>query len=215
VILRDFQICAPGGDVVRSKVANNRLFPIYEAVRLDLKQRRPQAPFVKICVTLVDPSFTSTPIVTNCLNICEVSVPVSRAVLFSDSIELHQLISATAQGLRAIADVVGFEDPEMEGVLERCRTSDPPCAHVFTALTKHSRRGVQCETWFVARPHHSAVEVRISHSDWHRIDSVRVADGPLWLEHDFPARHARIANNRYELLDLERSVLASVSLARP
>jgi len=215
VILRDFQICSPPALLDRERELNHKLFPLYEAVRLDLKMRRPVAPFQKIAVSFVDATLVQELRVTSCLGICEVSVPVDVEHVLSASSDLPGLVSLVTRGLEAIADAEGFRDPVIAALLQRCGSSDPPCSHPLASLTRMSRSNVRCESWFVARPGHSAVEVRLSSVDWSRALRVREAAGPLWLEDDFPVRTSRIRHNRYQLLDAERLVLAEVPLSPP
>lgn len=99
--------------------------------------------------------------------------------------------------------------PRVIQALERCGRSESPCSHLFSSLTKSSRNGVVCQTWFVARPGWSAVELRISIADAMRIVRVQEVDGPLWLEDDFPISFARIRGGRYELLDRTREVISA------
>jgi hypothetical protein len=213
MILRDFQISSPPALLDRERELNHKLFPLYEAVRLDLKLRRPVAPFQKIAVSFVDATHVRELRVSSGLGICEVSVPVNVEQVLSASSDLPGLVSLVVRGLEAIAHAEGFSDPMIVAVLQRCSRSDPPCSHLLVSLTKSSPSNVRCETWFVARPGHSAVEVRLWTADWSRTLRVREAGGPLWLEDDFPVRTSRIRHNRYELLDAKRLVLAEVPLS--
>ena len=211
MILRDFQIRSPPALLDRERELNHRLFPLYEAVRLDLRGRRPKAPFRKIVVTLVDKTRISECRVMNCLGICEVSVPVDVELVLSS--DLPSLVPLVIRGLEVIASSEGFSDPAIATALTRSGISDPPCSHIFGALTKTALGHIHCETWFVARPGHSAVEVRFSAAGTIRAVKVREANGPLWIEDDFPVRASRIDNERYLLLDRERQILAEVHIS--
>jgi hypothetical protein len=212
VILRDFQIMSPPALADREREFNHRLFPLYEAVRLDLKARRPKAPFQKIVVSFANVNTCPDVFVMNCLGICQVRVPVEVEEVLSSSYDIHRIVAHVERGLEAIARTEGFSDPAIMTVLNRSSDSDPPCSHLLASLTRKAKGPVQCETWFLARSGHSAVEVRVVGAGWERQVRVRETAGPLFLEDDFPVRSARIRDDRYDLLDRDRGILASVDL---
>ena len=214
MILRDFQISPPALPTGDRRDVNLWLFPLYEAVRLDLKVRRPSAPFQKTVVSLTDERIHPSANVTKALSICEVFVPVEIPRLLSTSERLHVSIDAAVRGLKVVADSQGFDTSELVRRIERCSRSNPPCAHQFEGLARiHKASGVRCETWFTAGPGHSVVQMRfIAPNEQQHTVEVRAIDGPLYVEDDFPVRESRIRNERYELLGANREVLADVSI---
>ena len=211
MILRDFQIyAAPSAS---DYAINLSTFPIYEAVRLDLKSRKPTAPFVKIVVRLSDSSTVSRAFVTVALAICEVTLPVDLPRLAARLPAVPDIVDAAVAGLAAIRVETGFHDPGILAALERCRAQDPPCSHVFGKLVRQARSGVRCEPVLVARAGHTSLEVRfLGDERVLRADVVVDSKGPLFLEDDFPMRKSRVRGSTFELLDAAGRVLHALTI---
>jgi hypothetical protein len=99
MILRDFQICAAPN--AHDYAINAATFPIYEAVRLDLKRRRPTAPFNKIVIGLRDPSAFSRTFVVVALGICEAFVPLDLKHLAAVLPAVPEILDAIETDVRA------------------------------------------------------------------------------------------------------------------
>jgi hypothetical protein len=211
MILRDFQIYASPN--VHDYAINVAAFPIYEAVRLDLKRRRPRAPFVKIVIRLANSAAFAETFVMVALAICEVTVPVDMTRLAAALPAVPEILAVADDGLAAIRAETGFCDPAIHDALQRCREQDPPCSHVFDRLVRVTRSGIRCEPVLLARAGVTRVEVRFLGGErLLRADLVADAKGPLWLEDSFPMRRVRIRGAAFELLDATGAILCSLPI---
>ncbi len=211
MILRDFQIyAAPGAHEYSINVAT---FPIYEAARLDLKRRKPTAPFVKIGVRLADSSSWPRTHVMVALGICQVTLPVDVNRLAAALPAVAEIVDGTRAGLAAVRAETGFHDPAILVTLERCRSHDPPCRHVFDKFVRVTRSGIRCEPILLASAGHTRLEVRfLNGEDLLRADVVVDAKGPLFLEDDFPVRKSRVRGAAFELLDATGRILRALPI---
>jgi hypothetical protein len=200
VILRDFQISA-AGDSTQQRSLNWAAFPVAEAVRLDLKQRRPEAPFAKIQVTL-GPDFDLEPRLHVALGICEVFVRVDLDRLVADLPATRSFVDLARSAMEVVGAHAGFLDPGINAVLTQCCEQVPPCQQRLDRLTRTTRDGIRCETWFVAEYGRSRVEARFFAGEVEMLRS-RLAEqvGPVILEHWFPVARSRGSAGRDELLD--------------
>jgi len=213
MILRDFQIYTrPFGDHERQYAINVAAFPIYEAVRLDLKRRRPTAPFKKIVITLVDKTLARGP-VTNALGICEAPVLVDVEALFAALPAVHELVAAAREGLTEVARATGFQNEGILSALDLCLEHDPPCLVLLERLSRITRAKTHCDVYFLARAGETRVEVRFT-----RLGAelgrtvVKRSTTPLFLEDELPVRRSRLRDNFFELLASDYTLLASVAI---
>ncbi|MFO1030066.1 MAG: hypothetical protein U1F60_03215 [Planctomycetota bacterium] len=211
MILRDFQLWL-GDQHPQQRAINWAAFPIAEAARLDLKRRRPRAPFAKICISLRDDQDLQ-PHAVQLLSICEARLPVDADLLAHESPATSRLVDLAFLGLDVVAAQLGFRDPDLASVLADCRSHDFPCRHRFDRLTRKSRSGTRCETWFMAAYGRSRLEVRFL-QDGHEPVRAMVAteDGPMFLEDRFPVASSRLHHDRYQLLDRTGGLLAEIRL---
>jgi hypothetical protein len=197
--LRDFQISASVHP--KQRHLNWGAFPVAEAVRLDLKRRRPQAPFAKIVVTLGhDFELDPRPVIT--LGICEVFLRVDLDGLAAELPATRSFVGLAQSALAVIGAHAGFVDPAIHEVLAACCEQVPPCQQRLDRLTRTTRDGIRCETWFVAEYGLSRVEARFFAGGVEVLRS-RLAEqvGPVILEYWFPVARSRVSAGRYELLD--------------
>lgn len=211
MILRDFQISS-AGDSTQQRALNWAAFPVAEAVRLDLKQRRPEAPFAKIQVTL-GPDFDLEPRPHVALGICEVFLRVDLDRLAAELPATRSFVDLTLSAMKVIGAHAGFLDPGIGAVLTKCCEQVPPCQQRLDRLTRTTRDGIRCETWFVAEYGLSRVEARFFAGEV-EILRASVFDhvGPLILEWSFPVARSRVGSGRYELLDRSGGLLAEAQL---
>jgi hypothetical protein len=213
VILSDFQISPALSQSIENRALSLYAFPLYEAVRLALRQRRQQAPFRKIVLTLRDAKTYPDTLVGVALSICEALVPVDAEHLLIASTRWETLVDAATRGLKVVHNQTGYDTRDLLSCIERSGRSDPPCAFQFDKLARFDRASdIRAETWFLARPGHSAISVRLVASQGSQEVAVCTRDGPLWIEDDFPVRSARMRGGHYELLDARRKVIASVPI---
>jgi len=151
MILRDFQVhCCPAWDLAGS--FNRAAFPVYEAVRLDLRPRRLSALFKKIVITLVDDATIEASRVCVALNICEALVPINRQMLSDAMSAVANVVALARRGLRAIELSQGFADAGIDQSLEQCLYRNPPCLYRFARLGRTSRAGCDAKLNFLQRP---------------------------------------------------------------
>jgi len=174
---------------------------VAEAVRLDLKRRRMQAPFAKILVTLGhDFELDPRPIVS--LGICEVFMRVDLDQLAAELPATRSFVDLARSALAVIGAHAGFVDPAIDEVLETCCEQVPPCQQRLDRLTRTTRDGIRCETWFVAEYGLSRVEARFFVGGAEVLRSRLVEEvGPVILEYWLPVARSRVSAGRYELLD--------------
>ncbi len=211
--LVDFQVYIPSA-TADWKAANHSLFPVYEAVRLWLKDRKLEAPFKKIVVTLKDQQHSKQwhGKTTVALGICEVTEGVDFGELLARHRDVTWTVSLTCQGLDHIAAATGWKDDSLRSWAASIATTRPPCAHRFSKLHR-SHRGTACDCWFEADVDHSAVRVRCTLPGG-KVQEATVGEkaGPLFLEDDFPVAKSRFDAGAYVLLDRHDRELARVTV---
>jgi hypothetical protein len=211
MILRDFQLWLSNqGQRVSINAA---AYPISAAVRFDLRRRRPVAPFVKICLTMREAPVGDRSVIV-ALGTCECFLQVDAAALAAEVSMTDRLVDIALAGLDAIERQVGFRDREIDPVLAACRSHSPPCQHRLDKLTRTSRTGRRCETWFLAGVEQAMLEVRVNDGEREVLRKVVHTVAPPWLiESEFPVKQAKLTATSYSLIDHSGGVLAEVPLS--
>jgi hypothetical protein len=199
----------------QEKTLNGGLFPVYEAVRLWLKERMIVAPFRKIVISLEDHLLAAKRhgSLTVALGICK----VTEAVCAEDFLSRHGDHTWTCHrvldGLEHISSGLGWRCEELVSHVQQISGKAPPCSHRFARLCRLARNGVACEVLLEADVGTSIVKVRFSAHGRVAIEVVVASrPGPLWVEDDYPVAAARIDKGHFLLLAKDRSVLARVAI---
>jgi hypothetical protein len=214
VIWSDIQILLLGGYLTQDETrsVNEAAFPIYERLRISLREQRPRAPFRKLVIEL---SPTLTVLVRDAIGICEVEVPSRPPVLLATLPAVPLLVSAAQIGLGAVAARYQVSVSGLLSTLAEIRAGSPPCSYRLPKLSRKARSGERVETWFLSEFGSSRVEVRVFSTDpVPEVTRVALINGPLFLEDHFPVAKARIRTGFYELLDRDGAVLAATKLTR-
>ena len=147
------------------------------------------------------------------LGICEVFVRVDLDRLAAELPATRSFVDLTRSAMDVVGAHAGFLDPGIGAVLTKCCEQVPPCQQRLDRLTRTTRDGIRCETWFVAEYGRSRVEARFFAGEV-EILRASVFDhvGPLILEWSFPVARSRVGSGRYELLDRSGGLLAEAQL---
>ncbi|EKQ84260.1 hypothetical protein [Leptospira kirschneri] len=214
--LIDFQIYVrPAGLAqIEQKSCNEALFPVFEAIRLWLRERNVSAPFRKIAVSIADHSIAQEwhGDVSVALNVCEVTEACDIRLV---RLKVHDYLWVSNLVLEALEHIrleTGWDNVELRDVLGHIGTQSPPCAHLFDKLRKIDRKtGIVCDVWLVAVYKSTSVMTRFSY-EGKQIGEIIVAHkpGPLYIEDDLPVAATAIVKRSFVLLDRNRQPLASV-----
>jgi hypothetical protein len=202
--LVDFQALLQAPHLPREVVfeANASFFPVFESVRLWLKENKVEAPFRKVVVTATDERVSQQwhGSVTNVLGICEVTLGIDISSILEGSSRIPAMVSVIELGLRCVAASTAWRSEPLSSHLGRMRGSNPPCAHRFASLHREWR-GVGCDALFQADVGRSAVIVQFTDPTGPVGEHTLIEkDGPLYLEDDFPLVASRVARGEYVLV---------------
>lgn len=212
MILRDFQILLGPLPLPSDakRLANFRLFPVYEAARLWLKEHRTEAPFCKVAVQL-EREYAA--VVS--LNVCHAHAAVDVHSITSDVESVSWIVERVLHGLRTIHTDVGWRNKALEDFIGTLPTSHPTCHHRFARLRRQTRDGkTTCDLWLDAEGIQSKLVARFTTPAGVTAITVKATDEPLFLEDEFPVASAILEDNRYVLRDKDRRVLFSTPLPR-
>ncbi|EMO00169.1 hypothetical protein LEP1GSC112_1769 [Leptospira interrogans serovar Pomona str. UT364] len=214
--LIDFQIhVRPAGLAqIEQKSCNEALFPVFEAIRLWLRERNISAPFRKIVVSIADYSVAQEwhGDVSVALSICEVT---EACDINQVHLKVHDYIWVSTLVLEALEHIrleTGWDNVELRNILGHIGTQSPPCAHLFGKLRKIDRKtGIVCDVWLVAAYKSTSVMTRFSYEGKQIGEIILVhKPGPLYIEDDLPVATTAIVKHSFVLLDRNRQPLASV-----
>lgn len=222
--LVDFQVSfgvAAGGPSTGTRTADQAAFPIYEAIRLWLKERKVEAPFRTIVVSVTDvvwaekmhgPNWGELRRASSVLSICEVYVIVANPIEKGCAGDPRWLGDLVLDGLRRIDEELSWRNGELDEQVDRVARARPPCAHRFAKLHR-KHRGTACDLWFIAEAGRSQVKARFTLSGGH-VEEVVLAEAhePLYLEDDFPVRSVVVKDGVYIPRDREKRELAHVPI---
>lgn len=215
--LVDFQVSVrPAGlSMNQQKEINEWLFPVYEAVRLWLKEQKVLAPFKKIVVSLADrrvsEQWHGKAMVA--LGICEVTEAVGIDDLTRYRGEHGWTCQRILDALEHVASTVGWNCQDLVSLVHQIATQRPPCFHRFPGLSKRDKTGLICDVILEADVGATAVKVQFT-DDRSQTTHVMVTSrpGPLFIEDDFPVMTTKIDNGTFVLLGRGKQVLAQVRI---
>ncbi len=216
--LVDFQIYVrpPGLTQDQEQKLNEAVFPIFEAVRLRVKEEAIVAPFRKILVSIEDRTTAAQwhgkPSVA--LGICEVTQACDIQALVQHCPDFCAYSTMAIESLAHIAGSLGWRNESLEDTLRRTAVENPPCSHRFGKLQKiHKKTGIVCDVFFFAGHQFSSVSTCFTDGD-RRIQNVVVYEkpGPVYMEDDFPVVSSAITGSDFALLDRTKRTLASVPI---
>jgi hypothetical protein len=215
--LVDFQVSArPAGlSLDQQKAVNEGVFPVYEALRLWLKERRIAAPFKKVLVSLADRRTSEKwhGNVMTALGVCEVTEAVQVEDLLQNRGQHGWTCSRILDALAHISSGAGWQNEELTSLVQDLSRRKPPCSHHFSGLSKREKNGLLCEVVLEADVDTTQVKVQFS-AGGQPIGEVVVASrpGPLFMEDDFPVTAARIEHGHFLLVAKDKTILARVPL---
>lgn len=215
--LVDFQVSVrPSGlSLEQQKAVNEGVFPVYEALRLWLKEQKVVAPFKKVLVSLSDRRTSEKwhGKVMLALGICEVTEAVSLEELLQNQGQHGWTCLRILDALNHISSEAGWRNEDLVSLVQQVSLRKPPCSHHFSKLGKQHKNGVLCEVVLEADVGATGVKVQFS-AEGQKISEIVVASrpGPLFMEDDFPVVATRIDGEHFVLLAKDKTVLAWVPL---
>lgn len=217
--LVDLQVSArPAGlSLDQQKAVDESVFPVYEALRLWLKEQRIVAPFKKVLVSLADRRASEKwhGKVMMALGICEVTEAIPLDDLLQNRGQHSWTCSRILDALGHISSQTGWQNKDLTSLVQRLSLRTPPCSHHFSGFSKREKSGVLCEVVLEADVGITEVKVQFS-LEGQTIDEAVVASrpGPLFMEDDFPVAATRIEGGHFLLVAKDRTVLARVPIPR-
>lgn len=206
--LIDFQACVCGDFeskflIEELKTVNHACFPIYESLRLWLKEHKVQAPFRKIVVELRDSTTSSDwhGRASNILGICEVNEAVDPEALKLCGQDTEWIAARVIKGLEHIKAEIGWSDDGLREHAETVACAHPPCSHIFKKLRKRFS-GTICDVWLVADVGHTIIKASFTLPNGESMEVVLAeANRPIFLEDDYWIKSAEVLNGHYVLRD--------------
>lgn len=206
----DFQILVGAFAGHEQRALNEAAFAWFEPLRLRLRDRRVNAPFRKIVVSLRDVSFAHWEgHVSNAAGVCEVIAIVESDGLGAKISDPRWMAHVVERSLQNVAQATGWRDAELESAVRELGQTPWPLVHLFLSMACVDRRtGTRCVPWLSTRPGHTELGVRIGQRDV----PLRATAGPLYLEDEFPMAKGVIRDGSYVLLNGSGLSLAAVPL---
>lgn len=212
--LRDFQVFARA-TLGEQKAVNLALFATTEPVRLWLRERRFDAPFQKLLVSLTDAQTASQGhgSVTVVEGVCEISEAVDVEEVRTKALDHRWVLGIVKDALTRVADQTGWRSAELEEHLDALAASSKPLVYSFDKLAARDKAsGTECVPWYRSRPGLFEIGVRITRAGRSRDVVVVHSTTPLYLEDSFPLAATRIKDSQLQLLDKNKKPLATVEI---
>lgn len=211
----DFQVyfAAAGLSAPEQMFCNRAAFPVYEAARLWLRERRVEAPFRKLLVTVkADPYDVQWHGAVQTANgVCEVTLCVPQAEV-SARCNPSWVAVAALEGLERVRVETGWTNGELSALLARVGSARPPCNHRFEKLTKRFR-GTTCDLVLEADGESATLKAVFVTGLGKRVEShVAHSSGPMFIEDVFPVATSAAVQGRFNLYGKGKEILASLAI---
>lgn len=212
--LVDFQIGLSGGSLSDEQPVNERLFSIYEPVRLWLRGATIHAPFRKILIR-----FVATPnadgLVANAADVCSAFLAVDRSELTRNCTSPAWVLEYVVQALANVRRKLGWSSAELLSLLEGMARHGFPLRAELPRLHRRNQQGLRGVPWVSFEPNRAEL--------WLTIEGpgvppqqimVRHFARPLMMEDEFDLDDcaSRWTRTSFDFVARDGSVLASVPL---
>jgi hypothetical protein len=197
-----------------AKGVNGACFPVYESLRLWLKDRKVEAPFRKIVIDIRDASKHADwhGRAFSALGVCRVNEAVDPVVLRAHAQDTEWLASLVLDGLDHIEAETGWANEELRMCAALTARSHPPCAHRFEQ-TRKRYKGTVCDTWFEADVGYSVVKARFTLPSGETRDVVLAEEaGPISLQREYYVKSAVVLDGHYVIREPDKWELARVPI---